>query len=87
MYVGIHLVCIHQPRLYNVFRHDVAEAGVHRSGCRDSLVGREGTMSDKNLADAHWAWLSELLEVLYKGAFIHGFKHGVEHVKEVDGEL
>ncbi len=39
-------------------------------------------MSDTELADAHWEWLSELLEVLYKGAFVHGYKHGQEDEKE-----
>ena len=32
----------------------------------------------KRLADEHWEWLGPLLEYLYKGALIHGFKHGVE---------
>jgi len=32
----------------------------------------------ERLADEHWAWLSGLLEKVYKDAFKHGFKHGEE---------
>ena len=39
----------------------------------------------EELADEHWEWLEELLEYLYKSAFIHGFKHGVKSEKEVEG--
>ena len=31
------------------------------------------------LADAHWDWVRSLCEKMYKEAFVHGFKHGVEH--------
>ena len=32
----------------------------------------------ERLAEEHWAWLSKLLEKVYKDAFIHGYKHGHE---------
>lgn len=32
----------------------------------------------KKLADEHWAWVVRWLEMVYKDAFIHGFKHGKE---------
>ncbi len=45
----------------------------------------------EEMADAHWKWLNgfmetlsscgfdeETLEYVYKTAFVHGFKHGVE---------
>jgi len=35
-------------------------------------------MTGKALADEHWAWLSSLLEKVYKDAFEHGYKHGRE---------
>jgi hypothetical protein len=30
------------------------------------------------LADEHWAFLVKWLEMIYKDAFIHGYKHGIE---------
>ena len=37
----------------------------------------------KELADEHWSWLGPVLEKMYKDAFIHGYKHGVESEKKV----
>ncbi len=31
----------------------------------------------EKLAEEHWAWLVRLLELVYKDAFIHGYKHGL----------
>ena len=31
---------------------------------------------EEKLADDHWNWLQDLLEVVHKEAFIHGYKHG-----------
>jgi hypothetical protein len=30
----------------------------------------------KRLADEHWAWIVKWLEMVFKDAFIHGYKHG-----------
>ncbi len=30
----------------------------------------------KKLADEHWAWVVRWLEMVYKDAFAHGYKHG-----------
>jgi len=38
-------------------------------------------MTDKELADAHWAFLVAWLEMIYKDAFIHGYKHGKQDKK------
>ena len=35
-------------------------------------------MRAKKLADEHWEWLGPLLELIYKGAFVHGYKHKEE---------
>ena len=41
-------------------------------------------MENKNLEEAeklaneHWAWLQALLEKIFRDAFTHGYKHGVE---------
>lgn len=42
--------------------------------------------SAEKLADEHWKWLEKLLEYVYKTAFIHGYKHGVDDTesKSVD---
>jgi len=34
------------------------------------------------LADEHWGWISTMLEKVYKDAFLHGYKHGVESLPE-----
>lgn len=36
----------------------------------------------KKKADEHWAWVVRWLELIYKDAFIHGYKHGVEDEKK-----
>ena len=33
-------------------------------------------MTDKELAEAHWAWLVTWLKIIYVDSFIHGYKHG-----------
>jgi hypothetical protein len=35
----------------------------------------------QQLADEHWAWLSSMLEKVYKDALIHGYKHGFQDGK------
>jgi hypothetical protein len=35
-------------------------------------------MSGESLAYEHWAWVVTWLELIYKDAFIHGYKHGRE---------
>lgn len=35
-------------------------------------------MDSEQLAEDHWQWLMKVLEVVYKGAFVHGYKHGKE---------
>ena len=45
------------------------------------------TTLPKQLADEHWAWVVKWLEMVYKDAFIHGFKHGVESVSSPDKEV
>jgi len=35
----------------------------------------------KNLADEHWKFVSSICELMYKTAFEHGFKHGMEDDK------
>jgi hypothetical protein len=42
-----------------------------------------GIIGGQQLADDHWAWLSQLLERVYKDAFVHGFKHGAEWVDDL----
>ena len=32
----------------------------------------------KELAEEHWKYVCSLCEKMYKEAFIHGYKHGVE---------
>lgn len=32
----------------------------------------------KQLANEHWAWVVRWLEIVYKDAFEHGYKHGRE---------
>ena len=32
----------------------------------------------RSLAEEHWVWLESVLGKIYKDAFIHGYKHGVE---------
>ena len=32
----------------------------------------------KRLATEHWEWVVRWLEIVYKDAFIHGYKHGVQ---------
>jgi hypothetical protein len=32
----------------------------------------------KKLADDHWNYVCSVAEKMYKDAFIHGFKHGIE---------
>jgi len=32
----------------------------------------------KRLATEHWEWVVRWLEMIYKDAFIHGYKHGVQ---------
>lgn len=41
-------------------------------------------INEKDLADEHWQWVESVLELIYKSAFIHGYKHGKEdaNVKE-----
>lgn len=50
-------------------------------------------ISDKQLANDHWAWLRQVLELehahcmalveqLYKDAFVHGYKHAEENKNE-----
>uniref|UniRef100_A0A6M3KKW9 Uncharacterized protein n=1 Tax=viral metagenome TaxID=1070528 RepID=A0A6M3KKW9_9ZZZZ len=34
------------------------------------------------LADEHWEFIQRWLEMVYKDAFIHGYKHGIEDSKE-----
>ncbi len=34
--------------------------------------------TEETLANEHWSWLVTLLEKVYKDAFIHGYKHGLE---------
>jgi len=40
-------------------------------------------MTDKShgeqLADEHWEWVVRWLEMIYKDAFLHGYKHGQEN--------
>ena len=49
-------------------------------------------MNDKNdkndkeiqeLVEEHWNWLQDLLKKVYIGAFIHGFKHGMQGKREM----
>lgn len=42
-------------------------------------------MTDKEaytLAEDHWNWLESLMRKVYIDAFVHGYKHGVESVKD-----
>jgi len=32
----------------------------------------------KQLANEHWNWVVRWLEIVYKDAFIHSYKHGME---------
>lgn len=34
------------------------------------------------LADEHWEYTSKVMELMYKEAFQHGFKHGYDQRKE-----
>ncbi len=43
--------------------------------------------SAKKLADEHWDWLVVLLELMYKDAFIHGYKHCEETVQTITSEV
>jgi len=36
----------------------------------------------RDVAQAHWDWLSSILEKIYVDAFEHGYKHGYEDAKE-----
>lgn len=47
---------------------------------RIAYIGRDEMANDKQLAYEHWLWLGRMLEKMYKDAFVHGFKHGVESV-------
>ncbi len=53
---------------------------------------KEEPKTPKQLADEHWAWLEEILleemrmkMVLFKGAIIHGIKHGEQRKESKDG--
>ena len=43
-----------------------------------NINGRDKLKSPEQLADEHWAWVVRWLEMVYKDAFIHGYKHGQE---------
>ena len=36
----------------------------------------------KRLATEHWDWVVRWLEIVYKDAFIHGYKHGYDKAKK-----
>jgi len=38
----------------------------------------------KKLADEHWDWFGKTIEMIYKDAMIHGYKHGVEDTVDFD---
>jgi len=38
--------------------------------------------SVKELADAHWEYVCSVAEKMYKDAFIHGYKHGIEECRQ-----
>ncbi len=35
-------------------------------------------MTPEQLADEHWKFIVKWFEMIYKDAFIHGYKHGKE---------
>lgn len=41
----------------------------------------------EQLAEEHWAWLSSLLEKIYKDAFQHGYKHGKDDAEKVGKDV
>lgn len=50
---------------------------------KDAWVSSNKKMSETNtkdtkLADEHWDYVSSICEKMYKDAFIHGYKHGLE---------
>jgi len=47
------------------------------------LGGKEEVKSEaEKLADKHWEYVGSVLELQYKTAFIHGYKHGREAKEE-----
>ena len=36
------------------------------------------TPKAEKLADEHWGYVGKLIEFVYKSAFEHGFKHGIQ---------
>ena len=45
-------------------------------------IERNNMEEAKRLAEEHWEWLSSILKKVYIDAFVHGYKHGVESLKE-----
>ena len=39
---------------------------------------KEDKEKAEKLANEHWAWLQTLLGKVYKDAFAHGYRHGIE---------
>jgi hypothetical protein len=42
--------------------------------------------NSKQTAEDHWKFLESWLHMVYVDSFIHGYKHGVESVKEANRE-
>jgi len=45
-------------------------------------VDKEKYIEAKKLADEHWSYVGRICEMMYKDAFIHGYGHGQETIKE-----
>lgn len=39
---------------------------------------KRDTLDALRLANDHWEWVVRWLEMVYKDAFIHGYKHGIQ---------
>ena len=42
----------------------------------------EAQVKSEKLAKEHWDWVVTWLALVYKDAFIHGFKHGIEYADQ-----
>ena len=38
--------------------------------------------NSEQLATEHWSWLARWTEMVFKDAFIHGYKHGVQDTED-----